>query len=72
MVVFDNVRWNLTDPITAIELAFATFFALDLQYPDDSDQMWLFVQQGLFNIFLPGDGKRIGMSLKSFLCYLKK
>ena len=68
MVVFDYIRYIVPDVISAIELTFYTFFALNAKYPSDSEQIWLFLQQAVFGIKLPGDGKRNGMSITKLLC----
>ena len=67
MVVFDCIRYYLTNVIDAVELALYTFFALDIQYPSDSEQLWLFLQQAVGGIKVPGDGRKNGMSIVKLL-----
>lgn len=67
MVAFDSFRYYVDTVIDAIELALCIFFALDVGYPLDSEQIWLFIQQGIAGIKMSGDRKRNGMSVTKLL-----
>lgn len=64
IVVFDDVRYNVPDIISALELTFCIYFALHAEYPTECDQVWLFIQQALFNIRVPSDNKKSSMTVR--------
>lgn len=53
-VVFDDIRYECESIVECVQLAFAIFCALDVAYPVESEQIWLFLQETLFHIKLPG------------------
>lgn len=46
----DIFLYNVETPLKAIEVTFKVFHALHTLYTSDAEQLWLLIQQGLFNI----------------------
>lgn len=48
--VVNNVKYESTSLINAVNLCFQIFFALDAKYPVDSEMLWYFLQYHVYNI----------------------
>lgn len=49
-VIVNNVKYESTSLINAVNLCFQVFFALDARYPVDSEMVWYFLQYHINNI----------------------
>lgn len=63
--VINNTYFKLETPIKAVDLCFKSFFTLNVQYPTESEQVWLFIQHYFYEIKLKSD-KNI-LSVKTFI-----
>jgi hypothetical protein len=64
-VVVDNVRYNTTSPLRALDLTFKIFYALDCAYPPQAYHIWLFIQKVAYNIVNAGD--KFGTNINSLI-----
>lgn len=49
MSLEDNL-WHMDSPLRAFDLLFKLYMVFNLQYPIDSQQIWLVIQKALYNI----------------------
>lgn len=49
-VVLDDIKYEFKSYMEAVEYCFKLIFVLNLKYPDESVNLWTFVQAFLFNI----------------------
>ncbi|XP_029160239.1 uncharacterized protein LOC114932252 [Nylanderia fulva] len=49
-VVVNNIKYESTSLINAVNLCFQMFFALDAKYPIDSEMVWYFLQYHIYDI----------------------
>ena len=49
-VVIDSVKLQFPALRKALDFCFKAIFALDAKYPDESAQLWLFIQRALYGI----------------------
>ncbi|KAJ8666913.1 hypothetical protein QAD02_008575 [Eretmocerus hayati] len=54
-VILDDVVYSFETCLSAIDFTFKVFFALDCKYPPLSETIWLFIQQAIYGIEVPGD-----------------
>lgn len=47
-VVVDNILYKLDNILRAIDICFKVFMVLDVQYPIECEQIWLFFQQYIY------------------------
>lgn len=52
-VIVNNVKYESTSLINAVNLCYQIFFALDAQYPVDSEMVWYFLQHYIYDINSP-------------------
>lgn len=50
LVVIDNFHFEVKSVIRAIDITFKSFQALDAKYPPEAEQIWLFLQRGVYGI----------------------
>ncbi|XP_031350570.1 uncharacterized protein LOC116176215 isoform X3 [Photinus pyralis] len=50
IVVVNDVVYKVDSSIRALELLFKLYHALDVEYPAESEHIWLFIQEIVFNI----------------------
>lgn len=71
IIVLDNLIWNCSSPIQAVDSLFKVFFVLNCSYPVESRHLWLFIQQCIYSINTSNDYKDC-VGLKSYLAaYVK-
>lgn len=49
-VVIDSFKYKLNTAVEGFDVCFKSFFALGLQYPPESKQVWMFIQKFIFKI----------------------
>lgn len=49
-VVVNNIKYESTSLMNAVNLCFQVFFALDAKYPVDSEMVWYFLQYHVYKI----------------------
>jgi len=49
-VVINKFVYSVETPLKAVDICFKTFFALNLDYPKESNHIWQFIQQFLYEI----------------------
>ncbi|CAG9814689.1 unnamed protein product [Phaedon cochleariae] len=50
-IIIDNeIRYKLNSCIRALELVFKLFHSLDVEYPSESEHIWLFIGEMIFNM----------------------
>ncbi|XP_022165737.1 uncharacterized protein LOC111030516 [Myzus persicae] len=54
-VVIDNTYYKLETLIKAVDVCFKSFFSLNVHYPTECEQVWLFIQHYFFEIKLKSD-----------------
>lgn len=64
-VVVEDTRYELPNPIAAVDVAFKIFQATAAEYPILSHDIWLFIKKGLYKVETQYD--RISQSVKTFL-----
>lgn len=55
-VVVNNVWFETANFLDTLDLAFKAFFSLDAEYPEESINIWQFVQLCIYDIPLPPKG----------------
>lgn len=55
IVTIERQPFFIDNPVAAFELYFKSLFALDLRYPEGSEQVWLFVQKKFFGLVTDQD-----------------
>lgn len=53
--VVNNIYYKLETPLKAVDVCFKSFFALNLHYPMECEQIWLFIQNYFYDIKLESD-----------------
>lgn len=59
--VINDIYYKLETPIKALDICFKSFHALNLQYPQEAEQIWWFIQDYFFNISDKSKKKFIGV-----------
>jgi hypothetical protein len=54
-VSVDNVFYRAESVLKAIDMVFKTYIALDMKYPFACQQVWVYIQQYLYDIHLSTD-----------------
>lgn len=49
-VIINDIKYEATSLINAVNLSFQVFFALDAKYPVDSEMVWYFLQYHIYGI----------------------
>jgi len=49
-VIINKFVYSVETPLKAVDICFKTFFALNLNYPKESNHIWQFIQQFLYEI----------------------
>jgi len=49
-VIVNNHIFKVESGLKAVDICFKSFFALNLNYPDESKQVWYFIQKYFYNI----------------------
>jgi len=49
-VLVNNIKYVSTSLMSAVDLCFQVFFALDAKYPVDSEMVWYFLQYYIYDI----------------------
>lgn len=62
-VCYDNLFYKLPTFLKAIDICFKLFHVMNFKYPVPSKQIWTFVQNYIYNIYLKEDEKSSGLSL---------
>ncbi|CAG9818738.1 unnamed protein product [Phaedon cochleariae] len=65
-VSISDIFWEVQSPLQAIDICFKCFHVFDAKYPVESDMIWLFIQQTLYDIHTSYDTDYV--SLKSLQC----
>lgn len=55
IVCVDTIKYIFTDIKTALDTCFQSIFALNSAYPPHAYNVWLFVQQALYDLKTPND-----------------
>ena len=50
LVVIDDFFYEVESPLKAIDIVFKSFHALNLDYPPEAEQLWLFLQTKVYRI----------------------
>jgi len=58
--VINDIYYKLETPIKALDTCFKSFHALNLQYPQEAEQIWWFIQDFFFKITDESKKKLIG------------
>lgn len=66
-VIVDNVKYEQSDIVSAVDTAFKTIMSLNAAYPAPAKDVWLLIQIGFFGIETTFDPKRLNQTLKSLL-----
>lgn len=53
--VINSIYYKLETPLKAIDICYKSYFALNLHYPQESEQIWLFIQHYFFDTTLKSD-----------------
>lgn len=53
--IFHEHHYDFDNVIEALGFAFKFFMSLNLEYPYESEQIWLFIQRVVYNIELEGE-----------------
>jgi len=53
--VINSIYYKLETPLRAIDICYKCYFALNLQYLQESEQIWLFIQNYFFDTTLKSD-----------------
>lgn len=53
--VVNNIYYKLETPLKALDICFKIFFALNVHYPAESEQVWFFIQKYFYEINLKSD-----------------
>lgn len=53
--VINNVYFKLETPLKAVDTCFKSFFSLNIHYPPECEQVWLFIQHYFYDIKLKSD-----------------
>lgn len=48
--VINDIYYKLETPIKALDICFKSFHSLNLQYPQEAEQIWWFIQDYFFKI----------------------
>lgn len=56
-VFYGNVFYKLSNLITCVDVAFKIFYVLNLKYPEDCKNVWLFFQQYFYDIEVKSSNK---------------
>lgn len=70
-VCINNIVYKLDSLLKAVDICFKSFYALDLEYPAESEQVWLTIQKILYSITLPNKDKKI-FNVSTFINKLDK
>jgi len=49
-VIINKYQFKVETPMKAVDLAFKSFFSLNLNYPKESEHLWEFIQKYFYNI----------------------
>lgn len=52
-VDIDNIKYNLSTPLKAIDICFKLFHALNAQYPKYSEHVWQFIEAYVYEMHSP-------------------
>lgn len=61
-VIIDDKQYLMESPLKALDVCFKSFFALDIKYPIECQQVWAFIQTFVYNIQTPQDKTFSGVS----------
>jgi len=50
MVFFDNIKYKMFSAVKAIDICFKIFHVFNVEYPIESNDVWLFIQTFFYNI----------------------
>ncbi|KAL4136250.1 hypothetical protein QTP88_007801 [Uroleucon formosanum] len=53
--VINIIYYKLETPLKALDICYKSYFALSLHYPQESEQIWLFIQNYFFDTTLKSD-----------------
>ncbi|XP_060872832.1 uncharacterized protein LOC132946779 [Metopolophium dirhodum] len=67
--VINSIYYKLETPLKALDVCYKSYFALNLNYPQESEQIWLFIQNYFFDTTLKSD-KHV-LFVKTFINDLK-
>lgn len=62
-VYWDTILYESASFRHAIDLCFKTFFVFDLVYPKPSENVWRFIQNQIYNIYIPRDKYNVNISI---------
>lgn len=67
-MAFDDILYETSTVPKTIDLCFKITHALQAKYPYEADQVWLFIQKGLYGLTTEWDSNYIGVEtiLSSF------
>lgn len=68
-VVINKYVFKVETPLKAVDICFKSFFALNLNYPKESDQIWEFIQKKIYDISTKVDKQY--QSVNNIINYLK-
>ncbi|KAK0160231.1 hypothetical protein PV328_007659 [Microctonus aethiopoides] len=57
LVCVNEVQFQTSSALEAIDICFKLFFVLDAKYPDSSKHIWLLIQMGLYKLKTKGDSE---------------
>lgn len=49
-VVVDSVRYKIENVLQAVESCLKLFHVLNIEYPKECDEIWLFLQQAIYKL----------------------
>lgn len=60
-VVIDNTYFKLETLNKAVDVCFKSFFSLNVHYPAECEQVWVFIQHYFFEIKLKSDKNQLSV-----------
>lgn len=59
-IVIDKVRFHLNSTLKGLDTLFKSFFALNIEYPVQSQHIWHLIQEVIYEIPVPSGSKVTG------------
>lgn len=54
-VAVDDVKYEVSSLLSAIDLAFKIYYAAHCDFPESCHSMWVFIQKAIFDVHYPTD-----------------
>ncbi|KAF7994326.1 hypothetical protein HCN44_003416 [Aphidius gifuensis] len=71
IVVINNINYEAKSTLEAIDIAFKSFFSLQIKYPEIAENIWRAIQEKFYEIHVPGD-KPLTSTITNLLSFLKQ